>query len=237
MATLLTHVYYIQNILNRGMISDDTLLSNRLIAHTLKQVRARLLKMKLDKKDYMSDYNYQKICIPLDLFPFHNCECIEDLDECLLLRSVNTLPEPIVAKWGTTLQILTLGGKKIPMSTITSNSYADYSLSSKDKISFFPEENHIFIQNNKKLKMVLGKAIFVDPDIVIQFMNNVCDSDSSCKKYYSEEFPIDPELVEVMYEMTIKDLASTYGFVKDDKNDSRAPEQVQALDPNENQQR
>ena len=98
MATLLTHVYYIQNILNRGMISDDTLLSNRLIAHTLKQVRARLLKMKLDKKDYMSDYNYQKICIPLDLFPFHNCECIEDLDECLLLRSVNTLPEPIVAK-------------------------------------------------------------------------------------------------------------------------------------------
>lgn len=233
MATLLTHVFYIQNILNGGKITDDSAFSNRLVAHALKQARARLIKLKLDKKEYIADSNYQKICIPLQLHAFHDCDCVENPDECKFLKSTYSIPDVIVAKWGTTFQALTLDGKRIPISSITSNSYAEHSLSSNNKLSYFLEQNDVFIQNSKKLIMVLGKAIFADPELAINYMDQVCENNEQCRAYYSQEFPIDSELVEIMYKMTLEDLTMSYKLPRDDKNDSRTPEQIQATDPNE----
>ena len=98
MATLAEHVYFIQNIINRGVASDDARYSNRFIAHALKQSRSRLVKIKLDKADFISESNYQRICIPLEESSYHDCACINIEDNCKVLRSTIELPEYMSAK-------------------------------------------------------------------------------------------------------------------------------------------
>ena len=98
MSSLLHHIYFLQNLLNKGVPSDDTRISNRLVSHAIKQSRSRLLKIKLDKGDYISESNYQKLCIPLEQHAFHDCDCITDNQDCLILRSTEIIPKYLVAK-------------------------------------------------------------------------------------------------------------------------------------------
>lgn len=160
MSTLKHHVYFIQNLINRGPRSDDSRFSNRLVEHALKQARSRLVKMKLDKYDYISTALYQTICVELVPKPFHDCSCVTDNNDCLILRSVKKLPKELVAKWGSTLQTFFLDGRSISPITPVINSYAKYSISNNPpKIGYFIDNGYLHILNNIKLKLVVVKGI------------------------------------------------------------------------------
>lgn len=232
MSSLLHHIYFLQNLLNKGVPSDDTRISNRLVSHAIKQSRSRLLKIKLDKGDYISESNYQKLCIPLEQHAFHDCDCITDNQDCLILRSTEIIPKYLVAKWGPAIQALYLGGKRIPWISITSNAFAQYSLTANDKAGCFLEEDRLFILNNIKLATVILKGIWEDPEEILDYNTASCQEDD-CSDFLSEEFPIDAELVYPMYQMAIQLLGLNIQFPEDTRNDGKAVETVQYKDPNE----
>ena len=98
MATLKEHVYFIQNIINKGPRSDDARYSNRFIAHALKQTRSLLLKRKIDKYHALSPQNYLTVCVPLELSSYHDCTCIPDVFDCKVLKSTCELPQELVGR-------------------------------------------------------------------------------------------------------------------------------------------
>jgi hypothetical protein len=233
MATFAHHVYFIQNIINRGTPSDDNRLSNRLVAHALKSARSRLIKQKLDKTQFISDFSYQKICVPLVVDVYHDCECLGQEVGCKILRSKYKLPNYFTHKQGDTFQALKLNGHQIPKISITSNQYANYSLASKNKLGYFLENNYVYIINNTVLSTISAKAIWEDPDQVSEYSESLCPEIQNCKDYLTEEFPIDAELTLSMYQLALEILGITYKFPDDNRNDGRSPEQVQSSDPNE----
>lgn len=234
MATMQHHVYFIQNLINQGPRSDDSRISNRLIEHALKQARARLIKLKLDKYDYIADSLYQPICVELEKKPYHDCSCVTDNNDCLVLRSKKRLPKDLVAKWGSTVQVMYLDGRSISKSSITQNMYSKYSLSDNPaKVGYFIEDGYIVILNNIKLKLIVVKAIWEDPQEATNYTDCSNIDDADCSKYSSTSFPIDSELVYPMYQLTLELLGVSQKFPEDTRNDSKAVEHIQAIDPNE----
>ena len=233
MANLLHHVYFIQNIINKGVPSDDSRFSNRLISHALKQARSRLVKIKLDKQDYISEANYQKLCIPLELHTYHNCHCITDNQDCQILRSKNVIPKYMVAKWGPAIQPMSLAGVKLSQVSITSNNLDQYSLTAQNKSGYFIDENYLYILNNIKLRAVLIKGIWEDPEEVLGYNEQTCTELDNCEDILDQDFPIDAELVYPMYQLTMQLLGLSFNMPEDTRNDGRSVETLQYIDPNE----
>lgn len=232
MATFAHHVYFIQNIINKGVPSDDNRISNRLVGHALKSARSRLIKQKLDKTQFISDFSYQKICVPLVLETYHDCGCLASTG-CKILRSKYKLPNFFTHKQGDTFQAMKLTGKQISKSSLTSDSLAEYSITNKNTLGYFLENNHIYIINNTALSVINVKAIWEDPDEVTEYSQQVCPDITNCADYMSDEFPIDAELTLSMYQLTLEILGIAVRYPEDDKNDGKAVESIQAIDPNE----
>lgn len=128
MATLKEHIYAVQNYINRGTKSDDSRMSDRLVAHFLKSSRAILLKRKLDKYDDISDLSYQTVCVPLEYTSYSDCSCLPEHLNCKILRSTCKIPKDIIMKRGTSIQTKTVDGVVISKSSITENKNAKFSL-------------------------------------------------------------------------------------------------------------
>lgn len=209
--TLREHTFAIRNLLSHGPSSDDFSYSNRLIAHFLQVARARLLEQKADKYHYISEQSYQDLCIELELTTFHKCceevELACGLDtESTILRSVDTVPKFLNSRWGNFLKVLDRAGRVIPEYDLTQSRYSHYALSAP-VTGWFLHNNHLFIVNNKVLRKVILSALFDDPNMVHQI--NCPTSGTDCTDFQSEEFPIDSDLIDPMYRLTLEFLTNS----------------------------
>lgn len=228
MATLLEHVYAIHNIKANGPVSDDHPYSDTLVAHFLKLGRSLLLKRKLDKYHPISELSYQIICIELQESDYNNCNCdFIDLPDCKILRSKCRIPKDIVLRWGTSIQAKFLDGRIISASNPTRNSYSQYSITNANKhIGWFIEDGYVYLINDKVIPFILLKAVWEDPEQVLNFCA-ACVSQDNYPCDNNTDFPIDAELVQPMYELTLQLLEHASTQPRDNENNSKSVEKVQ----------
>lgn len=227
MATLLHHIYSIQNIVNKGIASDDKVFSDRLVAHWLKTARSVLLKQKLDKYHPISDLSFNTLCVPLELTTYSDCNCLPPDLGCQILRSTCKIPQDLVSRHGTSIQIKYLDGTVMSKTYPTQNKWAKYSLAKNYLVDgWFIEDGYVHVVNNKRLPLVLAKAIWEDPEIVANFCTCAGTTDP-CYDIQEDNFPIDAELVLPMYELTLKLAGYALGMPKDEENNARSPQTTQ----------
>lgn len=224
--TLLHHVYAVKNLLSRGAASDDFSYSSRLIAHFLQVTRGRLLEAKADKYNFISEQSYQSLCADLELSSFHNC-CQGPLLECKVMKSVNPIPKFLNSRWGNFLKVMDLAGTTIPEFNLTQNRYSKYALTNPGT-GWFMHDNHIYIINNNFLEKVLLNALFDDPKAVSE-LNCPDGPDGLCVDFMDQEFPIDTDLVDPMYKMTMEYLTNSMRLPGDLENNAKDVETVQAI--------
>jgi len=220
MATPKEHIYAIQNVINKGAMSDDERFSNRLVSHYLYISRGLLLKRKLDKNHTVSETNYQTFCMPLELTNYYDCSCIPSDLKCKILRSTKKIPKEIVKHFGTTLQIKTLDGRTIDKGSIKELTYSEYSLSNDGTIKWFIEDSYLFIYNTTKLTTVVVKGIFDQPEVLKSYTSCTGGNSDPCYDPSTSDFPIDSELVPEMYKMTLDFLLLGNQQREDKTNDS-----------------
>lgn len=226
--TTLQHIYAIKNIINKGIASDDTRFSNRLILHLMNVSRAILLEQKLDK--YVSIQAFQSLCTDLVEGQYHNCCDIKIPKSCTILKSTTKIPELLSARWGSFVKVTTLDGSIIPETNITQNKNAQYSLTNTTlKDGWFIHDNYLYVVNNHELKKILINGLWSKPQDIANYN---CPDNKPCFAEDSE-YPIDSDLTMPMYEMVIAALGSSNKFPQDDQSDSRAVEAVNRKDPNE----
>lgn len=215
--TLLEHVYAVRDILSRGLASDDASYSLRLIAHFLKTSRALLLEQKADKYYYISEQSFQSLCVALEKGQFHNC-CEGPSANCTLLKSKSPIPKFLNTRWGDFAKVMTLDGRTLSKTSMTTNRFSEYSLSNKTpKIGWFIHDNHLYVINNDFLETILLNSLFDDPEEISNL--NCPSSDTNCVGFMQEDFPIDPDLVNAMYKMTLEFL-TLQTPPKDSENDA-----------------
>lgn len=223
MATFRHHIYFIKNILNKGVASDDVRINDRLIAHALKQSRTLLIKRKLERMENISDLNFQTFCLDLAPSTFHDCNCIPTVFDCQILKSIQEIPAYLVSSTKHFIELRYLQGRKIDKTSYSNFLFAQSSLASAETPTWFLYDKHVYVTNTLLLKKVLLRAIFEDPEIVIE---ENCENSAPCTPY-DEEFPIDGDLVIPMYKLAIETLGLSYKFPEDNENNARSNQIVQ----------
>lgn len=224
MATFKEHIYAVKNILERGVASDDSRLSERFIGFLLKTARTQLIKEKINKYREVSPLSYQTVCIPLELTTYHDCSCIPADIGCKILKSTCHIPRELVSKWGTSLTVFTASGRTVDMSSLTQNDLAKFSeTNQKPKLAYFIENQHLYILNSTSLKVVLLSAIWEDPEEVKKFCkcNNGDVTDEPCYDPINDDFPIDSELARVMRILVTQELQNMYRMPEDNLNNGK----------------
>ena len=217
---LIEHVYAIRGLLSKGIASDDTQYSLRFIAHFLNVARALLTEQKADKYNYISEQGFQSLCVPLELGSFHNC-CDYPNATCKVLKSVNTLPKFLNARWGDFAKVMSLNGEVISKGSPTAAAYSKYTITNKEaKPSWFIHDNHLFILSNTSLEIVLLNCLFNNPIEIEQL--NCATSDTECPDFFDTEYPIDPDLVDACYKKVLDLMAYSMRLpYKDAENDAK----------------
>lgn len=222
---VINHIYAIKNLLAHGAASDDFSFSDRLILHFLQVSRSKLLEQKIDKYYYVSEQSYQSLCVELAKSSFHNC-CEAPDAGCQVLKSTIEIPKFLNSRYGNHLKVMDLTGRVIPELNMTQVRFSEYALVPPET-GWFMHSNRIYVINNTSLVMVLLNALFNDPE-QISLLNCPIDGDT-CPEYFEEEFPIDSDLVDAMYRMTMELLLQSYRLPNDSENNTKNVETVQSI--------
>lgn len=196
------HIYAIKNLLSSGPSSDDFNYSNRLILHYLQIARARLIEQKADKYHFISDQSFQSLCVPLELANYHDCCEGPDLG-CLVLKSKIEIPKFLNTRWGSFIQVTDLEGNNLSQTTIVQNNLSEYSITNTDpKPGWLINNNKLIILNSNLLMMVLLNGLFSDPAAISA--SNCTNAQNDCVDEWETEFPIDSDLIDPMYRVTLE---------------------------------
>ena len=221
MATKRQHVYAISNILNQGPRSDDSRISNRLIAHFLNMSRGLLLKRRMDRKHSMSDANYLTYCDTLVPSKFFDCDCVPEEFNCLILRSTKVIPDYISSQDGVSIEVRNpFSGELIDYASLSSSKLAKHSLTSSNTPTWFIHNKHLYITHTLTLDKVIIRLIPEDPEALKKYQS--CEGSSICYDPEDDNYPIDTDLVQPMYNLTLEMLAKSYQFSQDDENNTKA---------------
>lgn len=224
MATLSQHVYAVKNLLNNGVPSDDSRLSNRLITHFLKMSRSVLVKQKLDKYHTLSENNYITLCLPLELSQYNECKCGPADVNCKILKATCKLPKEINSNKRTSIQVQYIDGSIMDKTNITTNKLTKYSITQcNPNPGWLMNSRDLYVLNTKELPLVIVKGIWEDPEAISGFCGcNDSITEVPCYDINQDEFPIDSELVMPMYSMTLQFLQNSTTQPIDNENDSTA---------------
>lgn len=88
-------------------------------------------------------------------------------------------------------------------------------------------DNHLYVLNNKHLTKILLNALFDDPNEIHQL--NCPTSDTACTEFMSEEFPVDSDLIDPMYRLTLEFLLQSRGLPIDTENNAKDVETRQTI--------
>ena len=216
--TLREHVYAVKGILAHGVSSNDFSFSNSFIAHFLQIARARLLEQKADKYHHISEQSFQSLCLHLEKGSYHNC-CNTPDAGCVLLKSTIRLPKTLDTRFGNFVKVMYLDGKVIPHIQMTQNELSKYSIVKANPTGWFIHDQKIYIINNTHLEKVYANALFDNPSEIENLNCNTDSSGTTCPAFQEEEFPIDADLTDPLYRMTIDLISISKNQAKDNAVD------------------
>lgn len=215
----------VQSLYSKGVASDDTSLSSRHIYNKILTVRSKLLSQQYDKKQRISQWNYQTIpCIELIDVNASECNCIE-VNGCTLKRSKYKLPKPMQGLSNSIIQSVHSidRGTKIDELSINSMKFQKGNKYTKVTTTYFIQDGYIYLNTTYDLKTISLIGLFEDP-IEAKIFSGLCDECQDCNAcidYQDEEFPIDTDLIDTLIEMSITELIQLFSqSIQDTRNNS-----------------
>jgi hypothetical protein len=229
MATINDHIAHIQTILNAGVPSDDKKLSDEHIYHLMKTVRGRLIYEKQNKNYKISDFNFSYIgCLPLEETTLHDCHCIPP--GCFVLASKEVFPKVVSWRNNLMMHVTTVEGETIPQIDLKKYQYNHLRKTQLSKFGWFIHNGRLIIVGDLRLCVVSVKFVAEDPLEVANI--NLCDTEGNdlgvpCYDPTEDEFPMDIDMVEIMYKLIFEELKIAYSMPQDNENNAKAVEAVQ----------
>ncbi|GAG57222.1 unnamed protein product, partial [marine sediment metagenome] len=178
--------------------------SRELFYEFMKRARVLLLERLAKKFFKLSDFNYQKICMPMDLHSFHDCDCLPVDTKCKLLRSRFKLPQVILSRNRHIIKVFTITGETIDYAQDIEDFYNNaYSVTKKDKLGYIIFDGYLWLLGTTTAGVVIINAIFADP---VELANiSFCTTegeelDYACYDASTDDFPLQASLDIAMYQ-------------------------------------
>lgn len=199
------HIYAVKNLDTAGNPTDDYPFTDEFIGHMLYVARATLLENKLSKYHPISQANYQTLKMELTDGGPTGCS---DLN-CLRVTK-DVVPTIIRSRRGDSIRITDLDGNEIIRTSLLRYKAGHGTSLTAKAVKWYFINGKIIIINNVLLDHILVHALFEESP-------STCDStDHDCVK----NFPIDADLVDPLYKITLDYLAKSQKNGEDTTNDA-----------------
>jgi|VirMetMinimDraft_7_1064189.scaffolds.fasta_scaffold00359_5 hypothetical protein len=214
----------VQSLYSRGVQSDSSRLSERHIFNKLITVRSKLLGQKLNKKQKLSQWNYQTLpCVKMVEAPLHECPCLPPVG-CKILKSDQPIPEPLTDLDSHIFQSVTSIDGSIIYSEVswTEKQHKSGGKYTSNKPDFFIRNNYLYITYKDGPEVISVTGIFEDfiaADIFPSYCDDPdCTTCLDCESYLDKEFVADNDLVDTMVEMAAQELINIFGQMLEDRS-------------------
>lgn len=214
----------VQNLYNKGVKSDDSRLSNRVIFNKLLSVRAMLYKQNEQKKNSFGEEDYNLLeCIKIIPVEPYNCPCLPSIG-CKVYRTEHKLPKLFKGRNDIKIEYVSSLDKRRIFGITTTLKY-QFSFSNRfsntDKVIY--EGGYLYVYGNDLPSYITVKAIlndFLEP--YINDCSENCVDCEDCISYLDMEFKIQDSLVEPMLQITNQELVKEFSQMREDlTNDNK----------------
>lgn len=213
----------VQSLYSKGIQSDDSRLSSRHIYNKLISLRSRLISQKVNKRQKISQWSYQTLpCIGLEKAPKNECPCIPPIG-CEILKSKYPLPKSVTSIDKHIIQSVTsLDGSEVYNETFFEiEKYSKGNKYTKNNISYYIRNGYLYVTGTIGLEVITLTGIFEDPTEVINY-KSYCEDDCEecCESVLDQDFPIDGDLIDVLVELSVKELIEVFSQMREDRNNN-----------------
>lgn len=217
----------IQSIYSKGVQSDDSRLTARHIYNKMLTVRAKLIKQQANKKQKISQWNYQTLpCVELVKASAHECPCLPPIG-CKILRTKHPIPKPITDLSKHLIQSVTsIDGSVVYSETSwVEKKYKNSNKYTANKPDYFIKDGYLYITHLKGAEVISIAGVFEDP-IEVENFPSYCENDigtyDDCNSPLEKEFPIDNDMIDTLIEITTRELPMLFSQnIEDLTNDSK----------------
>jgi hypothetical protein len=253
MATVGNIIQRVQSLYSKGAQSNSSRLMSRHIYDKMMSTRALLFYNKINKRQFMSKWNYDILpCVELIAVSENDCPCLP-IPGCDILRTKNKLPKPMNSINGYVIDsVLSVNGQVIFNEvTYKSKIWRGSDKYTSAKPDWFIKDDYIYITTTRKLKAITVMGLFADPIAAANYPTKCGVGDEPACPIHPKEmdFPLDDEMVDALVQLTVQELS--VGFApgyEDRRNDSadhvegsqqpqrqsqKAPQQPRRRNPNE----
>lgn len=222
--TAAQHISAIRNLMNQHSERESPF-TDEFLYHIFNTAALRLIRQKLDRNFKTSDWNTKIYCIALEAGTIHNCEC---LPSCTVLKSVYPIPKPLTSRNRDLLKVHTLDHRDIAyMNPSTAYTY-QYDEVRQNRLSYSIIDGHVVLWNadttNVVPRAILVSGYFED---VSQWSGvQACDENgvptgTACFDIFTEDYPLDNDLVDPAYRLTMELLRMPITIPDDRINEQR----------------
>lgn len=216
------YIFYLKNILNQGVASDDNRFSDEMLYFLLLNIRATLISQKHKKNQKLSDFNYLDIpCIKLSLSTIDECDCVPADLGCKYMRSDIEIPEILMGRNKFLGYATDMYGNNIDIVDFQSTRYDKLSFTKKDSVKAFIRNKKLFIVNNTDLERVSLTAIFYDPHQLALIDCGEPDL-TVCFDPLTQPFPMEKDLSDALFKMSYDDFVKYSMKIPQDKTNNAA---------------
>lgn len=201
----------VQSLYSKGVQSNDSRLSSRHIYNKILTVRSKLLSEQSDKKQKVSDWNYQTLpCIELINVPAQQCPCIPP-SGCEVVRSKHKLPRPLVGISSHLIKEVTSieGTTRYSESSLSEKRYKKYSKYTSNKPDYFIQDGYLYLTHRTGTPRIVSMVGLFDNPLEAKEYQNYCNDCIDCEPCQSPldyDLPIDGDMIELVIEMAAKEL-------------------------------
>lgn len=218
----------VQSLYSKGVQSDDSRLEERHIYNKLLSGRAKLLTQKANKKQKISQWNYQLLpCIELIEAQKYECPCLPPVG-CKILRSKHKLPQILTSLNSHLIRQVTSIDGSIEYAEISWLEYKHKKGSryTKTKPDFFIRDNYLFLTYKSGPKVVSLEGVFQNPEDAYSFPSYCEDEDcvdcTDCESPLNREFVLDNGIIDTLIEMSTNELIVLFSQnIEDQTNNSK----------------
>lgn len=206
----------VQSLYSKGVQSVDSRLSARHIYHKILTTRTRLLSEQINKKQKISDWNYQTLsCVELIKVPNHQCPCIPP-SGCEILRSKYKLPKPLTSFNSNMIKAVSSidGSIKYSEISLLEKNYSKGNRYTIHKPDYFILDGYLYLTHSLNgPRIATITALFENPSEVKEFENfcgENCVECDECISPLDQEFPVDADKVDLIVEFSVKELVEAF---------------------------
>ena len=226
MSTIAEHVGFLRSLIANH--SDDDKFTDEVIYQAFNNAANELQIRKYRRWEHISDWNYRRYCLAVEVGKSHNCDCVPV--GCDVLKTTYRIPRPLTSRNRDMIRVYDLQSRELFRVTENEQISNQFDEVKKGQVTYSLIDQKIVIWN--AIDPVTGrpkyKAIEVQmiPEDETDWDGlTLCDEEGndtgiSCFDIESSEYTLDSELVRPAYEIALQMLGIAVQIPQDNTNDA-----------------